>query len=108
MLKLLFPKRFSLVKTFAATFLVFAFVIRLTLYFWSFSEIEFSFVNFIKIFGIGFLFDLGSLSYILVIYSLYLLLLPKQLYGSKLDKVLTYFSYAFVLFIMIFSFQDSS
>tara|TARA_R110001583_G_scaffold83631_5_gene220744 strand:+ start:35850 stop:37814 length:1965 start_codon:yes stop_codon:yes gene_type:complete len=104
MLKLVFPKRFSLVKTFAATFLVFAFVIRLTLYFWSFSEIEFSFINFIKIFGIGFLFDLGSLSYILVFYSMYLLLLPKQLYGSKLDKVLTYFSYAFALFIIIFSF----
>lgn len=104
MLKLLFPKRFSLVKTFAATFLVFALIIRLTLYFWSFSEIEFSFVNFIKIFGIGFLFDLGSLSYILVFYSVYLLLLPKSLYGGKLDKILTYFSYALVLFIMIFSF----
>ncbi len=104
MLKLLFPKRFSLVKTFAATFLVFAFVIRLILYFWSFSKIEFSFINFTKIFGLGFLFDLGSLSYILMFYSIYLLIIPKQFYGSKLDKILTHFSYAFALFIMIFSF----
>ncbi|WP_372793342.1 LTA synthase family protein [Lutibacter sp.] len=104
MLKLLFPKRFSLVKTFAATFLVFAFIIRLTLYFWSFSEIDFSFLNFIEIFGIGFLFDLGCLSYILTFYSIYLLLLPTKFYGSKLDKILTNTTYALVLFFMIFSF----
>ncbi len=104
MLKLLFPKRFSLVKTLATTFLVFAFIIRLTLYFWSFSEIDFSFLNFIKIFGIGFLFDLGCLSYILTFYSIYLLLLPTKFYGSVLDKILTNISYALVLFFMIFSF----
>ena len=104
MLKLLFPKRFSLVKTFASTFLAFAFIIRLTLYFWSFSEIDFSLLNFIKIFGIGFLFDLGCLSYILTFYSIYLLLLPTKFYGSTLDKILTNISYALVLFFMVFSF----
>ena len=104
MLKLLFPKRFSLVKTFAATFLLFAFIIRITLYFWSFSEIDFSFLNLIKVFGLGFLFDIGSLSYILTFYSIYLLLLPKQFYGSKFDKIITNFIYAFVLFFMVFSF----
>jgi len=104
MLKLLFPKRFSLVKTFAATFLMFAFVIRLTLYFWSISEIDFSFFNLIKIFGIGFLFDLGCLSYILTFYSIYLLVLPSKFYGSILDKILTNISYALLIFFMIFSF----
>ena len=104
MLKILFPKRFSLVKTFAATFLAFAFIIRLTLYFWSFSEIDFSFLNFIEIFGMGFLFDLGCLSYILAFYSIYLLLLPTKFYGSKVDKILTHITYALVLFVMMFSF----
>ena len=104
MLKILFPKRFSLVKTFAATFLIFAFIIRLTLYFWSFSEIDFSLFNFIQIFGIGFLYDLGCLSYILTFYSIYLLLIPTKFYGSKLDKILTNTTYALVLFFMVFSF----
>jgi len=104
MLKILFPKRFSLVKTFAATFLIFAFIIRLTLYVWSFSEIDFSLLNFIKIFSIGFLFDIGCLSYILSFYAVYLLLLPAKFYGSKLDKILTHISYTLVLFFMIFSF----
>jgi len=104
MLKLLFPKRFSLVKTFTATFLFFAFIIRITLYFWSFNEVDFSFLNFIKIFGLGFLFDLGCLSYILTFYAFYLLLLPKQFYGNTFDKILTNISYALALFFMIFSF----
>lgn len=104
MLNLLFSKRFSLVKTFSATFLVFAFIIRLTLYIWSFDNLEFSFFNLIKIFGLGFLFDLGSLSYLMAFYSMYLLLVPKQFYGSIIDKFLTYFSYALILFFMVFSF----
>ncbi|MFZ2432232.1 MAG: sulfatase-like hydrolase/transferase [Lutibacter sp.] len=104
MLNLLFSKRFSLVKTFSATFLAFAFIIRLTLYIWSFDNIEFSFFKLIKIFGLGFLFDLGSLSYLMAFYSIYLLLVPKQFYGSIIDKFLTYFSYALILFFMVFSF----
>ena len=104
MLNLLFSKRFSLVKTFSATFLAFAFTIRLTLYIWSFDNLEFSFFKLIKIFGLGFLFDLGSLSYIMAFYSIYLLLIPKQFYGSAIDKFLTYFSYALILFFMVFSF----
>ncbi len=104
MIKLLFPKRFSLVKTFAATYLIFAFVIRLTLYSWSFNELEFSFLNLFKIFSLGFLFDIGCLSYTMAFYSIYLLLIPKRFYGSIIDKILTKFAYALVLFIMIFSF----
>ncbi len=104
MLNLLFSRRFSLVKTFSATFLAFAFIIRLTLYIWSFDNIEFSFFNLIKTFGLGFLFDLGSLSYIMAFYSVYLLIVPKQFYGSKADKFLTYFSYSIILFFIVFSF----
>jgi len=104
MLKILFPKRFSLVKTFAVTFLVFAFIIRLSLYSWSFTNIDFSILNLIKIFLVGFLFDIGSLSYILVFYSIYLLLFPKKFYGSLFDRITINVTYSIVLFFIIFSF----
>ena len=104
MLNLLFSKRFSLVKTFSATFLAFAFIIRLTLYLWSLDNIDFSIFNLIKIFGLGFLFDLGSLSYMMAFYSIYLLLVPNRFYGSQVDKFLTKTAYALVLFLMLFSF----
>ena len=104
MIRQIFPKRFSLLKTFAITFLVFSFVIRLSLYVSSFSLIDFSFINLIKVFGIGLFYDLGSLSYFLILYVIYLLLIPSKFHGSKLDKIITRFSYGLFLFISIFSF----
>ena len=104
MLKILFPKRFTLLKAFLITYFLFSLVIRIALYLWSFSNIDFSIVNLIKIFLIGFLFDLGSVSYIIVIYAVYLLIFPRRYYGSKIDKILTTFAYALVLFVLIFSF----
>jgi phosphoglycerol transferase MdoB-like AlkP superfamily enzyme len=68
------------------------------------ESIDFSFVNFIQVFGIGFLFDIGSLSYVLVAYTIYLLLFPKRFYGSKVDKIFTKTAYALILFVLIFSF----
>jgi len=104
MLQLLFPKRFTLLKTFLVTYFLFSLIIRVSLYIWSFPKIDFSIINLIKIFLIGFLFDLGSASYIIVIYAVYLLVFPRRYYGSKFDKILTTFVYALVLFALIFSF----
>ena len=104
MLQLLFPKRFALLKTFLVTYFLFSLIIRVSLYIWSFPKIDFSIINLIKIFLLGFLFDLGSVSYIIVIYAVYLLIFPSRYYGSKFDRILTSFAYALVLFVLIFSF----
>jgi len=104
MLKSLFPKRFALLKTFLVTYFLFSLIIRVFIYIWSFSEIDFSIINLVKIFLIGFLFDLGSASYIIAIYAVYLLIFPSRFYGGKFDKILTKFVYALVLFVLIFSF----
>ena len=101
---LLFPKRFSLLKTFALTFLIFASIVRVTLYFFAVSHIDFSIINLIKIFGIGLFFDIGSLSYFLAFYVIYLLIFPTKFHGKRLDRILTKFSYGLFLFISIFSF----
>ncbi|MCI2228682.1 LTA synthase family protein [Polaribacter sp. MSW13] len=102
--QLLFPKRFQLLKTFGLTFLVFSFIVRVCLYFFSLNYIDFSIINLIKIFGIGLFYDIGSLLYFLALYAIYLLLIPTKLYGSKFDKIITKFSYGLFLFITIFSF----
>ena len=104
MLQLLFPKRFALLKTFLVTYFLFSLIIRVSLYIWSFPKIDFSIINLIKIFLLGFLFDLGTASYIIVIYAVYLLIFPRRYYGSKFDKILTSFAYPLVLFVLIFSF----
>ena len=95
------PKRFQLLKTFSLTFLILSLLVRLILYFFSFNYFDFSFLNLIKIFSLGFIFDIGSLSYILALYAIYILLIPLKLHGSKLDKVVSKFMYGFFLFLTI-------
>ena len=98
------PKRFQLLKTFAITFITFSFIVRVLLYFLSFQYIDFSLINLLKIFGIGFCYDIGALSYFLFAYVLYLLLIPQKKIGCKLDRIATKFFYGFFFFLIIFSF----
>ena len=104
MLKFIFPKRFTIAKYFALIYVTFAFIIRCTLYIWSFKDIDFSLVNLFKTIGIGLFFDIGSLSFILAVYSIYLLLFPKKYHGSIVDRIATYGAYSIILFVIIFSF----
>lgn len=104
MLRKLFPKRFELLKTFSLTIICFAFIVRTILYFLSLDHIDFSFTSLIKIFIIGFFYDLGSLSYIIALYALYLIILPTKFHGNKFDRIITKFFYGLFLFVFIFSF----
>ena len=98
------PKRFQLLKTFAITFLLLSGIIRIVLYVLSLEHITFDVVRLFKIFSIGFFFDIGALSYCLALYACYLLVIPHKLIGSKLDRIITKFSYGFFLFFLLFSF----
>jgi phosphoglycerol transferase MdoB-like AlkP superfamily enzyme len=100
----LFPERFALLKTFVLIFLSCSFLIRLTFLFWNFSEVNTSFFKIGNTFIIGFLYDVGTISFFTIPYLLYLLIIPKKWYGSLLDKIVTYFAYALGLLIFVFSF----
>ena len=80
-----------------------SFIVRIALYFWASSNIDFSILSLLKIFATGFFFDLGTISYFLLPYGLYLLIFPNNLIGSKLDKGITYFAFFIGLIILIFS-----
>jgi phosphoglycerol transferase MdoB-like AlkP superfamily enzyme len=100
----LFPDRLSVLKTFILIFLCFSFLIRLTFLFWNFSEVDTSFFKIGNTFIIGFLYDLGTVSFFTIPYLLYLLIIPQKWYGSLFDKIVTYFAYSIGLLIFIFSF----
>ncbi len=101
---ILFPKRFSVLKSFIITFLVLSFFIRLVFYIWSFTFIDFSILHFIKTFTIGFVFDFGTISFFAIPFALYLLLFPKNHQGTLLDKGIIYGVYFIGILIFVFSF----
>jgi phosphoglycerol transferase MdoB-like AlkP superfamily enzyme len=71
---------------------------------WSFSEVDLSFFKLGNTLIIGFLFDLGTVSFFAIPYLLYLLIIPKKLYGTLFDRIITYFAYSLGLTIFLFSF----
>lgn len=100
----LFPERLSLLKTFILIFLCLSFLIRLTFLLWNFSEVDTSFFKIGNTFIIGFLYDLGTVTFFTIPYLFYLLIIPQKWYGSLFDKIVTYFAYSIGLLIFIFSF----
>ncbi len=97
------PNRYKLLSTFGLVFLVLSFLTRLSLYIWSFDSIDFSIINLFRIFFTGLFFDIGTVSFFLLPYGLYLLLIPNKLHGKLFDKIVTYFAYFVGLTIFIFS-----
>lgn len=105
LIKLLFQsKRYSLLYFYTLFFLFASSIIRVIFYFWSISFIDFSILGLIKILFTGIFFDIGTISYFLIPYAIYLLIIPNKIIGSKLDKTLTYLGYFLGLFIFTFSF----
>lgn len=100
----LFPKRFTLLKSYIFTFLSISFVVRLFFYIWSFNEIDFSIISFLRTFITGLFFDLGVISFFTIPFVLYLLLIPKQFYGNVIDKLIINFAYFVGVLIFVFTF----
>ncbi len=100
----IFPKRFKLLYAFILIFLFFSFLIRLYFLQSSFHETNISFFPLVSTFVIGFLFDVGTVSFFAIPYVIYLVIVPQKLYGSIFDRIITYFGYALGLLIFLFSF----
>ena len=99
-----FPKRFALLKAYILFFLLLSFFVRVYFLIWNFNDIDTSFFKLSNTFIIGFLFDIGTVSFFAIPYIIYLLIIPLKLYGSLLDKIITYIAYSLGILIFLFSF----
>lgn len=105
LLKIFTQPRFRLLFTYAVFYLAISDLIRCIFYFWSLDAIDFSIINFLRVLLTGTFFDLGTISFFVLPYTLYLLLFPNKWIGGKLDKWLTYIGYSIGLIIFSFSFM---
>ena len=96
-------KRYNLFAALGLLFLVLSELTRAVLYVWSIGQLEFSTLNLGRIFLTGLFFDVGTISFFLVPYGLYLLLLPNRFNGTRLDKIITYFTFFLGVLIFIFT-----
>ncbi len=104
MSKILFAKRFSLLKYYILFFFGSSFLLRLVFFIWVKSEVDASIIASIKTFIIGAFFDLGTISFFAIPYIIYLTVLPNKYIGSKLDRFITFFAIALGIVIFLFAF----
>lgn len=94
--------RFSFIKHTIILFIVLSALTRTTLLVTSLSMIDTNIVELFKIFVVGFVYDLVSISYFLIPFILYLLLVPKKIFQHKYNRYLIYIFIYILLFISVF------
>lgn len=97
-------RRYIILFYFILFFLCASFVIRLVLLLVSWSGAALSVLQVLKIFALGFVFDLGIACFFTLVYSFYLLLLPQKWNNTKLNRIITYCLFFLLTLIVTFSF----
>ncbi|WP_312768274.1 LTA synthase family protein [Epilithonimonas sp.] len=98
-----FKGRFSTLFSILSLYLLLSFLIRIILLFWTIKNVDSNLLYLIRAFFTGFIFDLTIGSMFVLLYAVYLLLLPKRWIGSLFDKIFTYFYLTLILIIIYFS-----
>ncbi len=96
--------RLSLFKAIIIQFLIISFLVRFSLMIWSFNDINFTIIPCIKILFTGLFFDIGVISFFMLIYTFYLMILPNKWIGKLFDKTFSYSFYFITTLILTFSF----
>lgn len=97
----LFSGRFAVFFSVLCLYIILSSLIRVIFLIWSSSNIDFKVLAILRAFGTGFLYDVTMGLMFLLLYQLYLLILPKKWIGSLLDKIFTY-GYLAIIFIIIY------
>lgn len=100
----LFPVRYTLLKVFALVFLSISMGIRLCFFIWEFAEVDKGILSLGRTFLTGFFFDIGTLSFLILPYLLYLIIFPRQWHGCVVDRISTYLGFTIGTLLMYFSF----
>ena len=102
-LSVLFQYRFGPVLLSVMLLCVASLLTRITLLFYSSASFEWTLINLLKVFFIGFLYDLAAASYAIIPLILYLWFFPSKWYGKKLNKVLLITYFFVVVLTLIFN-----
>jgi phosphoglycerol transferase MdoB-like AlkP superfamily enzyme len=103
-MKTTFSSRYSLLKGFVLLFLGLSFVLRLIFLIWNFSETDHGSISLLATILIGLFYDIGTVSFFVLVGSLYFLAMPKRLIGSLADRIICYTGFSIGILILYFSF----
>ena len=102
--KIKIANRYSLLFAFIAWFITFSFLLRILFTIWQYNEVSFNLFTIIGTFATGFVYDIGTISFIIIPSAIYYFVFPNKWTGSWIDKILVWFFTSLTIFILVFSF----
>lgn len=96
--------RYTLIYGFFIYFLIVSFILRTTFLVISFTKADLGFIDIIKLYAKGFIFDIAVATFFCLAYSIYLLVLPQKFNNSRFNRWITYIGLFVTILITMFSF----
>lgn len=96
--------RYSLLFAFISWFITFSFFLRVIFIIWQYDEVSFNLFTIIGTFITGFLYDIGTVSFLIIPSVIYYFAFPNRWIGSWIDKILVWFFTSLTIFILVFTF----
>lgn len=95
--------RFGGLVIFSFIFLAISFLIRTILLITDLQNADLNFIRFIQIYSIGLFYDLVTISYFIVPFTIYLLFIPDKIFNSKIHRWISYAFFITSIGILVFS-----
>ncbi|MEO6731374.1 MAG: sulfatase-like hydrolase/transferase [Ferruginibacter sp.] len=95
---------YAVLYRFVLFFILLSFAVRIILLLLSFRHADITLLCLFRIFGEGLLFDIGVSTFLILPYSMYLLLLPMKWSDSTTNRVVTYTGFFLTTLLVLFSF----
>ncbi|MRT91722.1 LTA synthase family protein [Ancylomarina sp. 16SWW S1-10-2] len=95
--------RYGGLLLFSLIFLSLSFLIRSILLIKDFDKVDLNFFTFIKIYAFGLFYDLVAISYFIIPFVFYLLVIPDRLFNTKIHRWISYFFFIITIGILVFS-----
>jgi len=95
--------RFNLVYLFMVTFVIISFVSRTVLLTYSFSHVSLGLLDLLKIYGIGLFYDFVAVSYYVIPFVIYLILVPNRIFNAKWHRYLSIGIFFGFIFSVVFN-----
>jgi len=99
--------RFTFITLVFIIFLSISVITRSVLLIKAINTVDLSFIYILKIYLVGAFYDFVTVSYIIIPFVLYLLVLPKKLFNHKIHKYITYiFTYILLFAVVFYAFAE--
>ena len=95
--------RFKFAVNFIIIFLLVSFVTRTVLLAMTFNLADTSPVEMLKVFATGMFYDFVAVSYYLIPFVIYLIVVPRKIFNSKLHKIIALLVYFAVIYSVVFN-----